>query len=198
MTSFLFGVFFFGVQAPNTTYWAADPAKTGYGFGLGALSLALMALPGAVGSVLGSTLTARIAGRTGYRPAVMGAFAVITLSFGSFALLHDTWWHMSLTYAFLGFAVGLALSAMPTVIVEASDVSRSGIATAVYNNVKTLGGAVAGGVFATVLGSLLTEDGAAPSESAYVTLWLVAGACALVAAGAVALARRDETVSHQE
>lgn len=192
LASFLFGVFFFGVQAPNTTFWAADRAETGYGFGLEALSISLMVLPGAVGSVLGSILTDRIAGRTGYRAALLGAFTVIALSFGSFVLLHDVWWHMSATYGFLGFAVGLALGAMPTVIVEASDVSRSGIATAVYNNVKTLGGAVAGGVFATVLGSLLTPAGTTPSETAYVTLWLVAGACALTAAAAVAAARREE------
>lgn len=99
---------------------------------------------------------------------------------------------MSLTYAVLGFAVGLALGAMPTVVVEAGDPSRSGVATAVYNNVKTLGGAVAGGVFASVLGSLLTADGKAPGERAYVALWLVAGGCALAAAGAVALAHREE------
>ncbi|MCX5036852.1 MULTISPECIES: hypothetical protein [Streptomyces] len=89
------------------------------------------------------------------------------------------------------FAVGLALGAMPTVV-EAGDPSRSGVATALYNNVKTLGGAVAGGVFASVLGSLLTADGEAPGERAYVVLWLVAGGCALAAAGAITLAHREE------
>ncbi|WP_415942201.1 MFS transporter [Streptomyces sp. 067-1] len=192
LASFLFGVFFFGSQAPNATFWAADPAETGYGFALSALSISLMSLPGAVCSVVGSTLTARIAGRTGYRRALIGAFTLVALSFGSFAVLHDAWWQMSLTYAVLGFAVGLALGAMPTVVVEAGDLSRSGVATAVYNNVKTLGGAVAGGVFASVLGTLLTADGEAPGERAYVVLWLVAGACALAAAGAVALAHREE------
>ncbi|MGW3403634.1 MFS transporter [Streptomyces zhihengii] len=192
LAAFLFGVFFFGSQAPNSTFWAADPDETGYGFALSALSISLMALPGAVFSVVGSLLTDRIAARAGYRASLVGAFTVAALSFCSFALLHDVWWHMSVTYAFLGFAVGLALGAMPTVIVEASEVSRSGIATAVYNNVKTLGGAVAGGVFATILGSLPLPGGQVPGERAYVVLWLTGAACALCAAVAVAAARREE------
>ncbi|MEW2551911.1 MFS transporter [Streptomyces zhihengii] len=192
LAAFLFGVFFFGSQAPNSTFWAADPDETGYGFALSALSISLMALPGAVFSVVGSLLTDRIAARAGYRTSLVGAFTVAALSFCSFALLHDVWWHMSVTYAFLGFAVGLALGAMPTVIVEASEVSRSGIATAVYNNVKTLGGAVAGGVFATILGSLPLPGGRVPGERAYVVLWLTGAACALCAAVAVAAARREE------
>ncbi|MBK3534565.1 MFS transporter, partial [Streptomyces sp. MBT72] len=34
--AFLFGVFFFGSQAPNSTFYAADPEVTGYGLGLSA------------------------------------------------------------------------------------------------------------------------------------------------------------------
>ncbi|MFE0803714.1 hypothetical protein [Streptomyces sp. NPDC058812] len=57
----------------------------------------------------------------------------------------------------------------------------------------TLGGAVAGGAVASVLSSLLTaDDGQAPVEHACVVLWLVAGGCALAAAGAVTLAQREE------
>ncbi|WP_282694592.1 hypothetical protein [Streptomyces sp. CC208A] len=52
---------------------------------------------------------------------------------------------------------------MPTVIAEAGDPSRTGVTTALYDNVKTLGGAVAGGVMAAVLAA---SAAAAPTRAA--------------------------------
>ncbi|NUR67742.1 MAG: MFS transporter, partial [Streptomyces sp.] len=55
-----------------------------------------------------------------------------------------------------------------------------------YNNVKTLGGAVAGGVMASVLAASASGgrgDGT-PAESGYVAVWLL---CAVLAFGAAAV-----------
>ncbi|MFF5899543.1 MFS transporter [Streptomyces argenteolus] len=190
--AFLFGVFYFGSQAPNSTFYAADPEVTGYGFGLSALSISLVLLPGAVGSVIGSLGTAAVAGRIGYRRTLMVAFALVALTFLQFALLHDEIWQMAAGSAFTGLGMGLALGAMPTVIVEASDPARSGISAALYNNVKTVGGAVAGGVFASLLGAFVSSTGE-PGEGGYEALWLVASAAALTALVATVVARRQES-----
>lgn len=80
----------------------------------------------------------------------------------------------------------MALGALPTVIAEGSDLSRTGVTTALYNNVKTLGGAVAGGVIVSLLAASARRgpDVDAPAESGYVTVWLL---CALLAFGAAAV-----------
>ncbi|MFF6787736.1 MFS transporter [Streptomyces filamentosus] len=185
LCAFAFGVVYFGGQAPDATFLAADPAATGYGFGLSALSISLVALPAAVMAVVTSSLTARIAGRTGYVPALAGSFALITASFLTTAVLHAELWQLVAAKVLAGLGLGLALGAMPTVIAEAGDPSRTGVTTALYNNVKTLGGAVAGGVMAAVLtASTAPAAGAVPAESAYVTVWLL---CAVLSAGAAAL-----------
>ncbi|MFJ8924534.1 MFS transporter [Streptomyces sp. NPDC102415] len=190
--AFLFGVFYFGSQAPNSTFYAADPEATGYGFGLSALSISLVLLPGAVGSVVGSLGTAAVARRIGYRPTLMTAFGLVAVTFLQFAFLHEEIWQMAAGSAFTGLGIGLALGAMPTVIVEASDPTGTGIAAALYNNVKTLGGAVAGGVFATLLGAFLSPATGEPGEGGYTALWLTASAAAVVALVATAFSRRRE------
>ncbi|MFJ7948972.1 MFS transporter [Streptomyces sp. NPDC096354] len=190
--AFLFGVFYFGSQTPNSTFYAADPVVTGYGFGLNALSISLVSLPGAVGSVIGSLGTAALAKRIGYRPTLMAAFGLVALTFLQFAFAHGAIWQMAAGSTFVGLGIGLALGAMPTVIVEASDPSRTGISAALYSNVKTLGGAVAGGVFASLLGAFLSGSTGEPGEGGYVAVWLAGSIAALVALMMSAFSRRRE------
>ncbi len=80
-------------------------------------------------------------------------------------------------------------------IVEAADRSRSGVATALHNNVKTFGGAIAGGLMAAVPATsshATTTPDAVPGEGAYVVVWLLCAGCAAAAAGAALPARRTE------
>ncbi|MQY02596.1 MFS transporter [Actinomadura macrotermitis] len=183
LTSFAFGVLFFGSQSPNATFFAADAAERGYGFGLSALAIALATLPAQLAAVAASALAPRVAGRIGYRATLVGSFALAAAGFLAFCVLHGLLWGMVLALLVAGAGMGAALSAMPTVIVEATDPGRTGVAAALYNNVKTLGGAVAGGVFGALLGGT-------PGIGGYIAVWLIAGLSAVLAAGAVLLAGR--------
>lgn len=187
-----FGVVYFGSLAPDSTFLAADPERTGYGFGLSALAISLIALPAGVAAVVCSSLTARIAGRLGYRPALFASFALIGVSFLATAAFHTAIWQLVAAKVLAGAGIGVALGALPTVIAEAGAPSRTGITTALYNNVKTLGGAVAGAVIAVILATPASETGSpvsdtqeAASESGYVAVWLL---CALLSAGAAVAA----------
>jgi MFS family permease len=152
-----------------------------------------VALPAAVGAVVGSSLTAVIAGRFGYRPTLVAAFLTIAATFVAMAFLHDELWQLLLFKVPVGLAAGVALGAMPTVIAETAEPSRTGITTALYNNVKTLGGAVAGAVVAAILATLVRAGGDTPTEGAYVVVWLMCGALCVAAALAAQFARRAET-----
>ncbi|MEU4694391.1 MFS transporter [Actinoplanes sp. NPDC023714] len=194
LCSFVFGIVYFGSQAPDSTFLAADRASAGYGFGFTALQISLVALPAAVMAVVGSTLTAVIAGRFGYRPTLIAAFLVIAATFLGQALFHDAVWQLLLFKLPVGLAAGVALGAMPTVIAETADPSRTGITTALYNNVKTLGGAVAGAVVAAILAAVVRGSGTTPAESAYVVVWLLCSVLCVGAAAAAVFARRVESV----
>ncbi|WP_433828554.1 MFS transporter [Actinoplanes sp. CA-015351] len=195
LCSFVFGIVYFGSQAPDATFLAADRADAGYGFGFTALQISLTALPAAVAAVIGSTLTAVIAGRFGYRPTLIAAFLMIAVTFLAQALFHDQLWQLLLFKIPVGLAAGVALGAMPTVIAETADASRTGITTALYNNVKTLGGAVAGAVVAAILAALVTGSESTPTESAYVIVWLMCAVLCVGAAAAAVFARRTETTA---
>ncbi|BAL86065.1 putative MFS transporter [Actinoplanes missouriensis 431] len=193
LCSFVFGIVYFGSQAPDSTFLAADRADAGYGFGFTALQISLVALPAAVAAVVGSNLTAVIAGRFGYRPTLIAAFLTIAVTFLAQALFHDELWQLLLFKVPVGLAAGVALGAMPTVIAETADASRTGITTALYNNVKTLGGAVAGAVVAAILAALV-QSGGTPTEGAYVVVWLMCSVLCVGAAAAAVFARRVESV----
>lgn len=190
-----FGVVYFAAQAPDTTFLAADPGDTGYGFAMSSADISLMLLPAILAAVAGSALAVPLARRVGYRSALACAFALVAVSFLVLAARHGAVGEIVAAKVVTGLGLGIALSAMPTVIVEAADRSRSGVATALYNNVKTFGGAVAGALMAAVLAASTRDvpaPDAAPTEGAYVVVWLLCAACAAAGSGAALLARRTE------
>ncbi|MER7052465.1 MFS transporter [Streptomyces sp. NPDC000351] len=196
-----FGVVYFAAQAPDTTFLAADPRATGYGFGMSSGQISMVLLPAIVAAVVGSAVTVPLARRIGYRSTLACAFALVALSFLQLAARHGTVGEIVAVKIVTGLGLGIALSAMPTVIVEAADRSRSGVATALYNNVKTFGGAIAGGLMAAVLATSSpggAASDAAPGEDAYVVVWLLCAICAAAGAGAALLARRTEEGCRRE
>src|SRR5262249_36648004 len=153
-----------------------------YGFGLGAFAISLVLLPGIVASIVTSLSTARIARRLGYRACVVLAFAVLAAGFTALTLVRDSLPAACLAPAVVGAGVGLALGALPTVIVEGAPPDRSGIATALYNNTKVIGGALAGGGFAALTDRLTPPGTGVPAEESFVAVWLIVAVCAAAAA----------------
>ncbi|MEU9736002.1 MFS transporter [Streptomyces sp. NPDC048002] len=192
LTSFLFGVMYFGSQTPNATFLAADPDADGYGFALSALNIALVSLPATLAALVTSSATAVIARRLGYRRTLMAAFTLMTAGFASLTCFHSAVWQIVAALLVSGTGVGAALGAMPTVIVEATDPARTGVATALYNNVKTVGGAVTGGAVAALLSTFTTTSSDSPEETGYVLVWSLCALAGLAAVAGVALGRRDE------
>ncbi|MGW0970717.1 MFS transporter [Streptomyces sp. NPDC002516] len=186
LVAFFFGVMYFGSQAPNATFLAADPAKDGYGFGLTALGISLAGLPGAVAALTTSGCAALIARHLGHRRTLMAAFGLMTAGFLGLGCLHDTVWEVVVSVSVCGSGVGAALGALPTVVVEATEPERTGVASALYNNVKTVGGAVSGGVVVSVLASHTRPGGTTPYEGGYTAVWLLCAVCGLGAIAAVA------------
>ncbi|MFD6296428.1 MFS transporter [Streptomyces sp. NPDC060235] len=190
LVSFFFGVMYFGSQSPNATFLAADPAADGYGFALRPLDISLVGLPGAVAALTTSACAALIARRLGHRTTLMTAFGLMTAGFLGLAALHETIWQVAVCVLVCGTGIGAALGVMPTVIVEATAPERTGVASALYNNVKTVGGAVSGGVVASLLASHTGSGGSAPYESGYTAVWSLCAVCGICAIAVVAVSGR--------
>ncbi|MDQ0693792.1 MULTISPECIES: MFS transporter [unclassified Streptomyces] len=184
VSGFVFGAVMLGGQAVGISYIAASTADEGYGFGLTTWEISAW---GAVPHVLafaGASLVARVAARTGYRRVLLLAFALMAAGNVGLIAGHTTLPLFALASAVSGFGMGLAMGGLPTLIAERSTPDRTASATAVYNNLKTLGGSLAGAGSAVVLGTLVVRGTDVPALSAYLTIW---GLGALLCVGALIL-----------
>ena len=173
LTSFLFGIVLFGTQSITTTFLAGQPDTLGYGFGFSAGQISLVTglnmLLAAAGAILYSSIAAKI---TLKGVLILGA---ISVAVGQVMLIvgHLAFPVVLVSIALSGLGGGLLLGGLPAATTEASPDDETGIATGVYNSVKTLGGAIAGAVFASTLGLFLIPEAGASSIGGYITVWVI-------------------------
>lgn len=173
VTSFLFGMVLFGTQSITTTFLAGKPELVGYGFGLSAGVISLTTGANMLLAAVGAAIYSFVARATSLKGVLMIGSAVIAL-----AQLLLIFGHASLVFVVIGIAVaglgsGLLLGGLPAATTESSPADETGIATGVYNSVKTLGGALAGAVFAVVLGIFVIPEAGASGLGGYITIWAI-------------------------
>ncbi|WP_171171964.1 MFS transporter [Streptomyces sp. I05A-00742] len=191
--SFLVGAALFGSQTAAVLFLASPPDKVGYGFGYGPLGVGWMMLPIGLLAFVGSAAVPRLARVVNARTVLALSGVLMAGGYAFLVLAHAEPWQFVLANVPIGLGTGLALTAMPALILDASPADRTGIATGVYNTAKTLGGSVSGAVFAAVLTAMTFHGTKIPTESAYSAVWwCCAGVSILItaAAGAVLGARR--------
>ncbi|MGQ4269105.1 MFS transporter [Nocardiopsis changdeensis] len=179
---FTLGVIMLGGQSIAVTYLSSDPERTGYGFGLDVMSIGLVIAVPTVLAFIGASGIAPIATRLGYRRTVGLSFVLMAAGTVGLAAAWASLPAFVSCFAVAGLGFGLALGALPTVIVEDSAEDRSGSATAFYNNLKTLGGSVGGALTASLLGMFLIQGTDLPSLDAYRAVWGISAALAVVTA----------------
>jgi MFS family permease len=184
LTAGLFGVSVLGAQAPLSTYARTDP--TVYGYGLGADSEFTSYLIGAyvVSLVVGALLLPLVTRWISPRWALVGASLLVATGYLLFLPLHSTYVETVTNMVIAGLGSGALVAALPAAAAAASPPGQTGVATGLTNSVKTVGGSIASAVFGIALASHAagTVQGTAGSFSGYVTVWVVCGVTALVAA----------------
>lgn len=182
ITSFLFGMVLFGTQTLTTTFLAGKPDIVGYGFGLEPNVISLFTAGSALLAVLGAALFAYVAKVITLRGVLV--LGVILGALGSLALVFG-WGSLAMVVistCLSGLGGGLLLGALPALIAERSPSNETGIATGLYNTLKTLGGAAAGAVFAVLLAASFVPETGAASIGGYLTIWIVCAAMFALAA----------------
>ena len=118
------------------------PKITGYGFGKTISAAGLFLLPAALMMMVFGPLSGVLAQRLGPKVPLVGGAVLLTISFATAAMKHDSsaW---LLAFVFInGAGVGLAIAAMANAIVEAVPIHHTSEATSVNAIVRTIGGSI--------------------------------------------------------
>jgi len=170
------------------------PTASGWGLGLDVQAAGLTLLPLLVGMSSVGFATGAIARLIPLR--VMMALGAALMAAGvAFAVLeHRAVWELAAAGGVFGLGIGLAYASAASIIVESVPADRTGIATGVNANLRTIGSAV-GSAFATAVVFGSVTPGASPALGGYTVAWLSLAAAAVVAAVIVLAVRPTRRAS---
>lgn len=171
-----------------------SPTDTGVGFGQNMLIASLCLMPsGLVMWALAST-AARVTDRRGARTSLLIGIAVITIGYALAIGLMTEVWHTVLVATLVGFGVGFAYAAMPTLIMAAVPASETAASNGLNSVMRTLGSTSASAVIGVILSvNVVTVNGVTtPSTFGFqLTFALCAGAALIGLVLTLMLPRRQ-------
>jgi MFS family permease len=182
ITAGLFGIAVLGAQTPLSTYAGTDPAN-GYGLGLASGARSILIGVYLVAMIVGALLFPLLARRTSPRVSLIVAAFFVAAGYLAFVPFHATTVEVMLNMVVAGIGSGALVAALPAAAAAAAPRGQTGIAAAMTNTTKTIGGSFASSVFGLVLaaGAVGVVSTAAPFVG-YLTTWIICGAGALAAA----------------
>jgi hypothetical protein len=182
-TAFLVGISLLGAQGPLSTYAGTD-SSLGYGLGLDATARSNVIGVYLVSLIVGAVLFAITSRRANPRVILIGASALVGIGYTLFLPFHLELWQVLLNLSIAGVGSGALVAALPAAAAAAAPRGQTGIASALTNTTKTIGGSFASSVFAIVLaiGAVQIAGSTAGSLFGYHLVWGICGGGALVAA----------------
>ncbi|WP_067249532.1 MFS transporter [Microbacterium resistens] len=192
LAALCFGMVMFGGQAPMSTFLGSRPDVEGYGFaatpGLISLVVGSVTILATVGAALFSLLAARI----GIRTVLLSGAALSAVGNLLVIPLHTSLGGYLVAAIVQGLGYGLLLGALPARLAELAPADATGIAAGVYNSLRTLGGSLAGAIFAALLGAAVVAGTAYASVEGYIAIWVFSGAAFVVCFVALIFLPREE------
>lgn len=182
-TAFLVGISLLGAQGPLATYAGTD-SSLGYGLGLDATDRSNVIGVYLVSLIVGAVAFAITSRRANPRVVLIGAAVLVGVGYTLFVPFHTELWQVLLNLSIAGIGSGALVGAMPAAAAAAAPRGQTGVASALTNTTKTIGGTFASAVFGVVLAG---AAGAAVASTAapllgYVTVWIVCAAGGFLAA----------------
>ena len=144
--------FAFFISSASLPILLEAPATTGVGFGLPLLVASLCLMPLGLVMFFTSPIAARLSAARGPRTSFILGQVIIAITFGAAVFLTDAVWHVILISTFVGFGVGFAYAAMPTLIMRAVPPSETAAANGLNSVMRTLGSTIS----ATLVGIILS------------------------------------------
>lgn len=184
LTAGLIGISLLGAQAPLATFAGTDPVENGFGLGLDASNISYLIGAYLVSLIVGALLFANVSKWTTPRIALIGASFLVAGGYLLFLPFHDSVLQVFTNMIVAGIGCGALVAALPAAAAAAAPRGQTGIATAMTNTTKTIGGSFASSVFAVVLavGVVGVAGSTASSLFGYLTVFTICGVGALAAA----------------
>jgi MFS family permease len=183
LTAGLIGISLLGAQAPLSTYAGTDPSN-GYGLGLDSGDRSTLIGVYLISMIVGAVLFPLLSRLLSPRATLIVAAFFVAVGYLLFIPFHLQVWQVFLNMIVVGLGSGALVGAMPAAAAAAAPHGQTGIAAALTNTTKTIGGSFASAVFGIVLaaGVLTAAAGTASSLLGYMTVWVICGVGALIAA----------------
>lgn len=192
LTAFLVGISLLGAQAPLATFAGTDPDEVGYGLGLTSGTISILIGVYLISMIVGALLFPVISRIFTPRIALIIAAFFVATGYLLFVPFHDEVWQVFVNMFIAGLGSGVLMGAMPAAAAAAAPRGQTGIASALTNTTKTIGGSFASSIFAIVLtiGVVQVAGSTASSLFGYMVVWSICGVGALLAAGLLFLVPR--------
>ncbi|MCU1478548.1 MAG: transporter [Subtercola sp.] len=162
------------------------PTTTGVGLGQSLLVASLCLMPSGLVMFFMAPVAARLSAARGPRVSLVLGGAIIFVGYVIAIGLMTEVWHAVLIATAVGFGVGFAYAAMPTLIMRSVPATETAAANGLNSVMRSLGSTVAAAVLGLILASnsVLSDGRAIPTASAFQICFGVAAIVAL--AGVVA------------
>ncbi len=183
VTAGLVGISLLGAQTPLATFAGANP-KSGAGLGLDATGISIVVGVYLISLIVGAVLFPFLSNWTSPRVALIISTFFVAGGYLDFQLFHSTLTETLINMIVAGLGSGALVGALPSAAAAAAPRGQTGVATALTNTTKTIGGSFASSTFAIVLASSAVEflGHSTPSLGGYLTVFAICGGGALVAA----------------
>ncbi|WP_426623332.1 MFS transporter [Leifsonia sp. McL0607] len=182
LTAGLIGISLLGAQAPLSTYAGTDPVN-GYGLGLSAGQRSILIGAYLISMIVGAVLFPLVSSWLTPRVTLIAAAFLVAIGYLMFLPFHLQAWQVFVNMAIAGIGSGALVGALPAAAAAAAPRGQTGVATAMTNTTKTIGGSFASAVFGVVLlTGAATVTATAASLFGYMLVWTICGLGALVAA----------------
>jgi MFS family permease len=182
LTAGLIGISLLGAQAPLSTYAGTDPVN-GYGLGLSAGQRSILIGAYLISMIVGAVLFPVVSSWLSPRVTLIGASFLVAIGYLLFLPFHLETWQVFTNMAIAGIGSGALVGALPAAAAAAAPRGQTGVATALTNTTKSIGGSFASAVFGVVLlTGAATVTATAASLFGYMLVWTICGLGALVAA----------------
>lgn len=158
------------------------PEATGYGLGQSMVMAGLYFAPMGVAMMLVSPLSARINAARGPKTSLISGIIVIGATYGAGLVMIDHIWQIVVLSTALGIGIGIAYSAMPTLIVSAVPARETGAANGLNTLMRSIGMSTSSAVVGVILAHRTTDFGgvALPSKDGFQMSFMVACAASVV------------------
>jgi MFS family permease len=160
------------------------PTSTGVGLGQTLLISSLCLMPSGLVMFFLSPVAARLSAARGARTSLVLGCLIIAVGYALAIGLMTEVWHTVLVATAVGFGVGFAYAAMPTLIMHAVPPTETAAANGFNSVMRSLGSTVAAAVVGVILSShvVLSGSTAIPTAEGFQISFGLAGAVALAGA----------------